>query len=238
MATKGISMRNVDPIPHSKFEEILEDSTISVKRHQTNIRQVGQNMCTVRYEKETINAFEKKRWWDGPNISYGYGHPDIKNLPGGSDCNPIRFETVVEVSNDDHIIHAGVENDEMYDDEECLQGENNELESDDDDILLYNACTMFEMSEAEPVSDKFNESLDISMLEDVEAENTSSSHPLDILVSMIEEDERNSDLKRKSIFGPHKNSKKKNKNKMFIFLNLLHDILCCLADPLKSDLDI
>ena len=212
MASKGISMRNIDPIPHKKFEEILEDSKISVKRHQTNIRRVGQNMCTVRFEKETINAFENKRWWEGPNISYGYGHPDIKNLEGGSDCNPIRFETEVDVSNDNHIIHAAVEDDEMYDDL-FLQEESNELESDDDeDILLYNACAMFEMSEAEPVSDEVNESQNISMQEDVEVENTSSPHPLDILVSMIEEDERNSDLKRKSIIGPHKNSKKTKQN--------------------------
>ena len=32
MAAKGVSMRNIDPIPHKKFEEILEDSTISVTR--------------------------------------------------------------------------------------------------------------------------------------------------------------------------------------------------------------
>ena len=209
MASKGISMRNIDPIPHEKFEEILKDSTLSVKRQQTNIRKVGQNMCTVRFEKETINAFEHKRWWDGPNNSYGYGHPDIKNLPGGSDCNPIRFESVVEVANDEHIIHAGVE-DDMYD--EYLQDESGELESDDDDILLYNACKTYETSVAEPVADVFNESLDISMLEDMDAENTSSPHPLDILVSMIEEDERYSALKRKSINGPHKNSKKAKQN--------------------------
>ena len=92
MAAKGVSMRNIDPIPHSKFEEILENSTISVKRAQTNIHKVGENMCTVRINKETINAFENKRWWGDANTSHGYGHPDIKNLPGGSDCNPIRFE--------------------------------------------------------------------------------------------------------------------------------------------------
>ena len=50
------------------------------------------------------------------------------------------------------------------------------------------------------------------MLEDMDAENTSSPHPLDILVSMIEEDERHSTLKRKSINGPHKNSKKAKQN--------------------------
>ena len=51
MAAKGISMRNTEPIPHSKFEEILENSTISVKRPQTNIRKVGENMCTVTTNK-------------------------------------------------------------------------------------------------------------------------------------------------------------------------------------------
>merc|ERR1712121_494682 len=127
---------------------------------------------------------------------------------GGSDCNPIRFETVVEVSNDEHVIHAGVE-DEMYDD---LQDESGEADSDDDDILLYNACETYERSAAEPVADVFNESLDISMLQDMDAENMSSPHPLDILVSMIEEDERRSTLKRKSINGPYKNSKKAKQN--------------------------
>ena len=32
MAAKGVSMKNIDPIPHKKFEEILEDSTVSVIR--------------------------------------------------------------------------------------------------------------------------------------------------------------------------------------------------------------
>ena len=66
------------------------------------------------------------------------------------------------------------------------------------------------MSEA--VSDKIDESQAISMQKDMEAENMSPSHPSNILVSMVEEDERNSDLKRKSIIGPHKNSKKPKQN--------------------------
>ena len=61
MAAKGISMRNIEHIPHKKFEEILEDSTISVKGSQTNIRKVGEVICTVKRNKETINAHENKR---------------------------------------------------------------------------------------------------------------------------------------------------------------------------------
>ena len=71
---------------------------------------------------------------------------------------------------------------------------------------------MFEMLEAKPASDEVNESHAISKQEDVEVENTSSPHPLDILVSIIEEDERNCDLKRKSIIASHKNSKKTKQN--------------------------
>ena len=62
MAAKGVSMTNVEPIPHTKFEEILVDSTVSVKRPQTNIRKVNEKMCTVITNKETVNAYENKKF--------------------------------------------------------------------------------------------------------------------------------------------------------------------------------
>ena len=152
MAAKGVSMRNIEPIPHSKFEEILENSTTSVKRPQTNIRKVGENMCTVTINKETINAFENKRWWGNANTSHGYGHPDIIGLPGGSDCNPVRFDTVVETANNNRIVHAGVDNSELFEDEL----------DDDDDALLAMACGGYE-----PARDAFDDYVD-NMVEDLE----------------------------------------------------------------------
>ena len=164
-------------------------------------------MCTVRIAKETINAFENKRWWGDANTSHGYGHPDIKNLPGGSDCNPIRFESVVEVANNGHIIHAGVDNDEMFDEEDGLLDEAcSMLESDEYDNVLDMACAT---TEAESVEDLFNDSFDISMLEDMDAENTTLSQASNIISP---ENERSANLKRKTDIIPHKNFKKANLN--------------------------
>ena len=134
MAAKGISMRNIEPIPHSKFEEILQDSTVSEVRPQTNIRKVNENMCTVTINKETINAFENKRLWTDANTSYGYGHPDFLHLSGATECKPVRFESVIEPSNNNHIVHAGVDDDEMFD---------NELH-DEDEVLLSMAYEAYE----------------------------------------------------------------------------------------------
>merc|ERR1712120_57327 len=104
-------------------------------------------MCTVTINKETINAFENKRWWGNANTSYGYGHPDIINLPGGSDCNPVRFETIVEPTNNDRIVHAGVDDDETFE---------NEL-VDDYDVMLAMTCEGYEN---DPVRDAFNKYVD------------------------------------------------------------------------------
>merc|ERR1712082_481715 len=48
---------------------------------------------------------------------YGYGHPDIRHLPGGSDCKPVRFESIVEERNNEPVIHAAVDNGESLDDD-------------------------------------------------------------------------------------------------------------------------
>jgi len=68
-------------------------------------------------------------------------------LPGGSDCNPVRFETVVEPTNNDRIVHAGVDDDEMFEDELV----------DDDDALLAMSCEGYEN---DPVRDAFNDYVD------------------------------------------------------------------------------
>lgn len=163
MAAKGVSMRNIDPIPHKKFEEILEDFTVSVIRPQTTIRKIGEHMCTVTTNKETINAFENKRWWDDAFNSHGYGHQDIKHLPGGSDCKPVRFENVVEPTNNAPAIYVGVDDgrtldNDLLDDDDLLE------EDDDDDVLLAAACAD---AEKKLVSNVFNNSLDFEGLRDL-----------------------------------------------------------------------
>jgi len=73
-------------------------------------------MCTVSFEKETINFFKNKRWWENVNVSKGFGHPDIINKPGGVQCKPFRFEPNFEAVKDPHIVHSTVVNDDRYDD--------------------------------------------------------------------------------------------------------------------------
>ena len=134
MATKGVSLKNIEPIPHSKFEEILENASVSEKRPQVRIRKVGDKMCTVKYIKDTISAFEQKRFYGDSYSSKGYHHPDIRKEPGGSECCPVRFEVNVERlnggsvrnprpveyeanvdrMNDAHIMQAELEDPEMY----------------------------------------------------------------------------------------------------------------------------
>ena len=147
-ALKGVSMANVEPVPHEKFEEILDDSTVSEKREQVNIRKIGENMCTIKSQKETINAYENKRWWADTNTSYAYGHPNIRDLPGGNECQPVRFETNVVDPIRGEPIHTENESDEWVDDELWCDQEGDDA--------------------------------------------------LDILVSAMEEDERITNLKRKS----------------------------------------
>ena len=122
-ALKGVSMGNVEPVPHEKFEEILDDSTVSEKREQVNIRKIGENMCTIKSQKETINAYENKRWWADTNTSYAYGHPNIRDLPGGNECQPVRFETNVVVPISGDPIHAEIESDEEVDDDDDEEGD-------------------------------------------------------------------------------------------------------------------
>ena len=74
-------------------------------------------------------------------------------MPGGSDCNPVRFETVVEPANNNHIIHATVDNDEMIDDDDGLV--------DDYDKLLDMVCST---AETESAGDVFKDSPDFAML--------------------------------------------------------------------------
>ena len=154
-------------------------------------------MFTVTINKETINAFENKRWWDNANTSYGYGHPDIIGLPGGSDCNPVRFETVVETANNNHIVHAGVDNSELFEDE---------VDEDDDDASLVMA-----LDACEPVRDTFNEYVD-NMVRDLEVAKSEteiddfynvSFDELEDSVSELEsvEDPTNSDLEIGDLFN-------------------------------------
>ena len=142
-------------------------------------------MCTVSFEKETINIFENKRWWEDVNVSKGFGHPDIINKPDGVQCKPLRFEPNFEAVKEPHIVHAIVENDDRYDDSNM----------DNPDEIIN-------------VDDKIND------LQDMDAENESSQHPLDILISMIDEDEIKKDsavsnIKRKAPQYPLKTCKKK-----------------------------
>ena len=164
-ALKGVSMANVQPVPHEKFEEILDDSTVSEKREQVNIRKIGENMCTIKSQKETINAYENKRWWADTNTSYAYGHPTIRDLPGGNECHPVRFESNVVAPIRGDPIHVENEDDEWMDEE---------LWSDQED-----------------------------------------GDALDILISAMDEDERITNLKRKSsvcIDESDKKSKKSEEN--------------------------
>merc|ERR1711895_228733 len=96
--------------------------------------------------------------WGNANTSYGYGHPDVINLPGGSDCNPVRFETIVEPTNNDRIDHAGVDDDEMFEDEL----------DDDEDALLAMSCEGYEN---DPVRVAFNEYID-DVVRDLERANS------------------------------------------------------------------
>ena len=139
MTAKGVSMRNTDSIPHKKFEEIMEDSTVSVIRPQITIRKRGEHMCTLTTNKETINAFENKRWWYDAFNSHGYGHPDIKHLPGVSDCNPVRFESIVETTNNAPAIYVGVDDEDTLDDD-LLDDDDDLPEEDDDDVMMDTAC--------------------------------------------------------------------------------------------------
>ena len=111
---------------------------------------MGEHMCTVTKNKETINAFEIKCWWGDALNSHGYGHPHIKDLPGGSDCKPVRFKSVLEASNNGPVIHAGVDNDKDLDDDLL----------DKDDVKMGVVCAD---AENETVSNVFKNSFDFDV---------------------------------------------------------------------------
>ena len=191
MAAKGVSMANIEPIPHTKFEEILRDSAVSVKRPQTNIRKVNEKMCTVRTNKETVNAFENKSFWLDAFTRFSYGHPDIKHLPGGSECYPVRYKcditpaynarpvhTTVDIDEtpedevvEENDVSIGIEYEHVDDDEivshskpESCDGDNDSCDVDND---LFNESfdeVMFDIDNPESYDDLFNESFDEVML--------------------------------------------------------------------------
>ena len=99
------------------------------------------------------------------NTSYAYGHPNIRDLPGGNECQPVRFESNVVAPIRGDPIHVENEDDEWMDEE---------LWSDQED-----------------------------------------GDALDILISAMDEDERITNLKRKSsacIDESDKKSKKSEEN--------------------------
>ena len=117
---------------------------------------MDEHMCTVTTNKETINAFENKRWWDNAYRGYGYGHPDIKHLPGGSDCKPLRFESIVEPTNNVAAIHVGVDDEDILDDDLLDDDDDLTEDDDDDDAMMDAACAD---AENESVKDLDNDSI-------------------------------------------------------------------------------
>ena len=203
MAAKGVSMANIEPIPHTKFEEILRDSRVSVKRPQTYIRKVNGKMCTVRTNKETVNAFENKSFWLDAYRRYSYGHPDIKDMPGGSECYPVRYKCGdVVPSYNATGVHTTIVDDELAEDE--MVEENDVLAGieyehvDDAEIVSHSepGSSVVDNDCYGDGDDLFNESFDDVMLgiDDPESYDDLFNKSFDELLHHMEDSESCGDL--------------------------------------------
>ena len=221
VANKGVNMKNIEPVPHELFRQAVDDPSISAKRPQTNIRKVDEDMCTVRYEKETINTFENKRFWLDSNTSYAYGHPAIRNMVGGNQCLPIRFECNPVVENVDNTepvtAMSTIEDDEIYGQispshEEC-------------DIFLGAGSEHEETSskpKREPKSTKHPIKRSKPSIKKNDADNILHDDDDSILVSALEQAETSSCNKREPIKRSKASIEKNDPN------NILHDDDDCI----------
>ena len=95
LAMKGISTKNGNPIEHSHFQEILDNTNLKIFTTQARIQKKGENMCTVQQKKLALSVLDLKRHWTDLYTSYGIGHPDIRTKNGGGsqqgDVIPFRY---------------------------------------------------------------------------------------------------------------------------------------------------